>query len=122
MKPIEYIFYDKPSYIENENDLLHGQYELKEQFNYTPEIIESILNDDKAAETNNLIAAYNNMRKTFLYLASLKLGNKTPNIIEYYKSGEYIIAYLILKPKLEKYYPSLQAVAVYKKKNNINVN
>ena len=122
MKPIEYIFYDKPSYIENENELLHGQYELKEQFNYMPEIIESMLNDDKVADTNNLIVAYNNKRKDFTYLGTLKLGNKTPNIIEYYKSGEDIIAYLILKPKLEKYYPSLRAVALFKKHNNISIN
>ena len=132
MKPIEYIFYDKSKYIKKENDLLQGQYDLKEQFNYTPELVESLLKNmfvrydvnngaDKIAEHNETLQAYNNAKQYFIYLASVKC-DKTQNIIEYYKREEDIIAYLILKPKDVKYYPSLQAVAVFKKKNNINVN
>ena len=132
MKPIEYLFYDKPSYIKKENDLLQGEYDLKEQFNYTPELIESLLKNmfvryevnngaDKVAEHNETLQAYNNAKQYFIYLASIK-SDKTSNIIEYYKREEDIIAYLILDPKDKKYYPSLQAVVVFKKKNNINVN
>ena len=132
MKPIEYIFYDKPVYIKKEDDLLQGEYDLKEQFNYTPELVEALLKNmfvkydinngaDKVADINNTIQAYNNARQYFNYLASLKCKNKE-HIVEYYKREEDIIAYLILDPKEEKYYTSLQAVAVFKKKKITNVN
>ena len=118
MKPIKYELQEKESIVKNYNDIENG-YELVEMFSYMPEYIEEIYdggNKHQLKNANNSIQYYVNEKDKYKYIGTVDYTKAMATKIEYYLTDNGMIGYLINIPRRKKYYISVGAVAIFKKK------
>ncbi|MCR5786465.1 MAG: hypothetical protein K6G28_02030 [Acholeplasmatales bacterium] len=114
MMPIRYeIKNEEETIIINDFENLESGYNLEKQFNFMPDFLEKVMPNN----TSNIsIQHYVNIKDNFRYIGTVKHNKEANQVIEYYQTDDGMIAYLVNTPK--RYYPSVQAVAIFKRKVN----
>lgn len=127
MMPIEIKPKETPNILTiSEDEILTG-YEEKENYHFMPEFLEKIYdgpNEEILKSANSQLVEYKMNRDKYEYIGTQICSDSSEKyfIEYYYGENKDILVYLILSPKNNKYYTSLQMVCVYQKGKDNNVN
>ena len=110
----------------NEDEILTG-YEEKATYHFMPEFLEKVYdgpNEEVLKSANSQLVEYKLNRDKYEYIGTHICSDPSEKyfIEYYYGENEELLVYLIVSPKNNKYYTSLQMVSVYQKEKNNNVN
>ena len=118
MKPLRYTVQSNPIYLDDID--FEKDYKLEKCYNFVPEIIENIYdggNKYSLLAQNTTLISYNQNKDKYKYIGTRNTSQT--EFIEFFIDTESndLLEYLVDNPKGKKYYPSLSAVAVFKKVN-----